>query len=75
MKQIFAQRKNAYFNLCQRVKVIDPEAETYLRVKAIKLLDFVYCGILSGAFGWSTTPQGADFWRNIDLQLTKTKKD
>lgn len=63
---------NEYYALIERVAKIDPKAALYMRDLAIDHdSNFSYMARLSSSFVWLATPQGADYWENIDRMLTQ----
>jgi len=68
-------REVEYFELCDRVEEIDPEASRFLRELAPRMTKeqhdnaFSYCNSLTGCFAWSKTPQGHEYWMNINRKL------
>lgn len=62
-----------YEALIEEVRVIDEDAANYMEGDAKKLPDFIAgdgcSNQLVTVFPWRDTPQGQDFWRNIDTQL------
>jgi|LGOV01.1.fsa_nt_gb hypothetical protein len=61
-----ADAQDAYVKLVAQVKVLDPDAATYLMVEAPTAdIDFDYTGSLIEAFDWDRTPQGIQYWDNI----------
>ena len=62
--------KSSYEALMAKVAKIDKGAARYMRKHAPnKLKSFTYDGYLSGCFYWAETPQGHDFWENINDKL------
>ena len=64
-----------YSDLCDRVEKIDAEAARYMRSDACLALS-LHCQhhCLTGAFRWSATPQGSDFWARIAYELERSAK-
>ena len=58
-----------YNDLCKAVNKIDKEAFKYMVIEAIKQETFVPNNILSACFFWDDTPQGRDYWDNIETIL------
>lgn len=62
--------KSYYEALTDRVAKIDKGAARYMRKHAPSTLrSFTYNGYLAGCFVWSDTPQGHDFWEDINDKL------
>ena len=59
-------RSKNYEELCKRVESIDKKAAEYMRGDARKLDDFYESGDISECFTWCDTPQGGQYWNNID---------
>lgn len=60
-----------YLDLCDRVGEIDLNAKTYMLEEAWRLVGFGSLGFsgLSKVFPWGRTPQGGNFWFNINNKL------
>lgn len=58
-----------YNDLCKAVNKINKEAFHYMVIQAIEQETFYPSNILSGCFLWYETPQGEEFWQNIQDQL------
>lgn len=62
--------KRYYKALTDRVAKINKGAARYMRKHApSKLKSFSYSGYLNGCFYWAETPQGHDFWEDINDKL------
>lgn len=67
----------AYVELVGKVRKIDPDAAKYLESKELRKIGgsgFHYIGIISGVMVWSFTPQGHDYWQNIENKLRELNK-
>jgi len=58
--------KKAFLLLANKVSQINISAGHYLRTKAPELDRFVPTPDLGQCFLWSDTPQGHDYWSNIN---------
>ena len=63
--------KRSYEALTDRVAKIDKGAARYMRTQAPALKDFVYDSDLICCFVWGDTPQGHDFWEDINDKLNE----
>lgn len=61
-----------YKELIERVRLIDPAAAEYLEGDARKQGDFQPRRNLGSLMIWDKTPQGHDYWSNINLLLQGT---
>ena len=66
-----AKRKQAYLQLVENVRTIDPEAAEYMVLCAPHLNRFAFYGDLPSAFMWSDTPQGYTYWSELNKKLAK----
>jgi hypothetical protein len=64
------KKDSLYNDLADRVRKVDADAADYLLEEAIKLPCFCYSDILISCFNWSKTPQGHEYWFNINEELT-----
>lgn len=55
--------------LCNAVEKIDKDAAEYLRGDAKNLRFFRESNRLNCCFGWLESPQGFDYWDNINKQI------
>lgn len=55
-----------YEDLCKRVEAIDKKAAEYMRGDARKMRSFYENKDISVCFLWRHTPQGWQYWNNID---------
>lgn len=61
----------SYENLCKRVEKIDPKAAEYMRGEAKGLKSFRGSSDLALCFIWHYTPQGNNYWSNIEKKLNR----
>jgi hypothetical protein len=64
-----------YLDLVDKVSAIDKDAAYYLRNGARNLRPFQMAGYLAGVMLWYDTPQGHDYWDNINNKLEEEKQD
>ena len=60
-----------YLKLICTVSKLDKTAACYMKEEAVKLKSFQYNSALSSAFDWSKTPQGFEYWNNVDKRIKK----
>lgn len=58
-----------YIRLIHEVERVDPEAGKYLRKEAWEREDFSPVAFLSGCFVWRKTPQGHEYWRDLEKHV------
>ena len=58
-----------YTQLVLRIYAIDANAGAYLTGDVFKLKAFNPTGDIRGCFVWHTSPQGHEYWHNIERQL------
>jgi hypothetical protein len=66
---VLTKDEDDYNDLVGEVQKIDPNAAVYMLTEAKKLDDFDYTDRLVTAFTWADTPQGWEYWDDIDTQL------
>jgi len=63
--------KDAYFELVEKVREIDPDAAYYMISEAPFLDGFIYVGSLTCTFSWDSTTQGHAYWGRINAEVDK----
>jgi hypothetical protein len=61
--------EDEYLELVLKVADIDPVAADYMMGSAMSLRSFNPRPTLIQCFIWSSTPQGLEFWNNLDQRL------
>lgn len=64
-------RVNTHADLIEAVRAIDRAAAAYLEGDAKRLPTFYPSVDLDGCFGWKSSPQGEQYWRDIEETLRK----
>jgi hypothetical protein len=67
--------KQPFVRLLEEVDKIDLSAGRYLRTKARELSSFEEFGRVTGCFLWRDSPQGKDYWSNINYKVMEMRKN
>jgi hypothetical protein len=60
---------NAFKTLILRVEAIDKDAAQFMRTEASSVCNFAYSGDIDGFVFWGDTPQGHQYWWDIETAL------
>lgn len=63
------EKKRLHLLLCSNIRGIDTEAAIWVYNEAPKMRSFQYTDDLLDAFTWNESPQGADFWCDIQIKM------